>query len=101
MTNTLKQFIIAVYSVVAILVVANLVVTNTLATQGVIVDELYTQTQQLQEKNRLLTYKINTLTNLEVLTTKAQDLGFESTRKVVIIPDSGSVAQLPLSLSHE
>ena len=101
MTKTLKQLIITVYSVAGILVVANLIATNTLATQGVIVDEFYAQTQQLQEENRLLNYQINTLTNLEVLTTKAQYLGFQSTKTVVIIPDSSSVAQLPLSLSYE
>jgi len=101
MTKTIKQLIITVYSLAAILVVANLVATNTLATQGVIVDEFYAQTQQLQEENRLLTYQINSLTNLEVLTTKAQNLGFQSTKKAVIVSDSSSVAQLPLSLSYE
>ena len=101
MTKTLKQLIITVYSVAGILVIANLIATNTLATQGVIVDELYAQTQQLQEENRLLNYQINTLANLEILTTKAQYLGFQSTKTVVIIPDSSSVAQLPLSLSYE
>ena len=101
MNKTLKQLIITVYSIVAILIVANLVATNTLATQGVIVDELYGQTQLLQEENRLLSYQINSLTNLEVLTSKAKDLGFESIKKVVTVSDSSSVAQLPLSLSHE
>ena len=101
MTKTLKQLIITVYSVAGISVIANLIATNTLATQGVIVDELYAQTQQLQEENRLLNYQINTLANLEILTTKAQYLGFQSTKTVVIIPDSSSVAQLPLSLSYE
>lgn len=101
MTKTIKQLIVTVYSLAAILVVANLVATNTLATQGVIVDKLYAQAQQLQEENRLLTYRINSLTNLEALTTKAQALGFQSTKKVVIVSGSSSVAQLPLSLSHE
>ncbi len=101
MTKTLKQLIITVYSIAGILVVANLIATNTLATQGVVVDGLYAQTQQLQEENRLLNYEINTLANLEVLTAKAQHLGFQSTKTVVIIPDSSSVAQLPLSLSYE
>lgn len=101
MNKTLKQLIITVYSIAAILIVANLVATNTLATQGVIVDELYAQTQLLQEENRLLSYQINSLTNLETLTAKAKDLGFESINKVVTISDSSSVAQLPLSLSHE
>jgi len=101
MTKTLKQLIITVYSIAALLVVANLIATNTLATQGIVVDELYAQTQQLQEENRLLSYQINTLTNLEVLTAKAQHLGFQSTKTVVVVPDSSSVAQLPLSLSYE
>lgn len=101
MTKTIKQLIITVYSIAAILVVANLVATNTLATQGVIVDELYAQAQQLQEENRLLTYQINTLTNLEVLTAKAQDLGFQPTKKAIIVSGSSSVAQLPLLLGHE
>jgi len=101
MNKTLKQLIITVYSIVAILVVANLVATNTLATQGVVVDELYAQTQLIQEENRLMSYQINSMNNLEVLTTKAENLGFHSIKKAVIFSDSSSVAQLPLSLSHE
>lgn len=101
MNKNLKQLIITVYSLAAILVVANLVATNTLATQGVVVDQLYSQAQQVQEENRLLNHQINHLSNLESLTTKAKNLGFIPTQKVVMVTDSSSVAQLPLSLSHE
>jgi len=101
MNKKLKQLIITVYSIVAILAVANLVATNTLATQGVIVDQIYAQSQTLQEENRLLSYRINSMTNLQTLTAKAEQLGFRPTNDLVILPDSSSVAQLPLSLSHD
>ncbi len=82
----------AIYVLVALAAIANLIGTNTLATQGIVLDNLMSKTQKLGEINRQMRQEISKSTNLSYIESEAVKLGFKKIKSSLSISAPQAVA---------
>lgn len=81
-----------VYGFVGFLAIANLVGTNALATQGIILDNIMRQTDQITKENQIRSVEIGKISNLSYIESTASKLGFRRVRSNLIISPVEAVA---------
>lgn len=81
-----------VVGLVAVLALANLVGTNALATQGVVLDQILSETEKLNKENQILTVEIGKKANLSYIQSAASDLGFVRVKTNLIISADEALA---------
>lgn len=96
-SNLLNQALVVVYSLIFILAVLNLVGTNALATQGVVLDGIVSQTNDLKKADQLLRVEINKVDNLSYIENAAEQQGFRRINKSLVLstPDAVASALIP------
>lgn len=95
--NLFGVFLWLVYSAVALLAVVNLVGTNALATQGVVLDNISSQTDKISKDNQTLLVEIGKKANLGYIESTAISLGYKRVRSNLIIPANEAVAAVTKS----
>ncbi|MEK7064402.1 MAG: hypothetical protein AAB973_02215 [Patescibacteria group bacterium] len=81
-----------VFGLVAVLALANLIGTNALATQGVVLDYVLSETGKLNKENQILTVEIGKKANLSNIQSAASDLGFVRVKTNLIISGDEALA---------
>ncbi len=69
---------------------------NNLATESVRAEELMEKITALEEKNQILESEVLSYSSLQVVASRAADLGFEKPEEFIMLKDSDSIA-----LKHE
>ncbi len=91
-SNPLNHVLTGVFVPVVLLAIGNIVGTNSLATQGVVLDDILGQTQVLTKENQILAVEIGKINNLSYLEKVALNLGFQRVRSNIIISTPDAVA---------
>ena len=94
----LKTINLGLYSLIAAFVLINLFGTNSLATQGIVVDDLYFKTQELQKQNQELEIEINKLGNLSRIYEIASSQGYQHITQPIALSGSSLVAEKPATI---
>ena len=81
-----------VYGFVGVLAIANLVGTNTLATQGVVLDNILRETEKVTKENQILSVEIGKISNLSYIESTVAKLGFRRVRSNLIVSPVEAVA---------
>lgn len=81
-----------VVGLVAVLALANLIGTNALATQGVVLDQILSETEKLNKETQILTVEIGKKANLSYIQSAASDLGFVRLKTNLIISADEALA---------
>ncbi|MFZ2202576.1 MAG: hypothetical protein WAV56_04255 [Microgenomates group bacterium] len=81
-----------VFGLVGILALANLIGTNALATQGVVLDQILSETEKLNKENQIMTVEIGKKANLSYIQSAASDLGFVRVKTNLIISADEALA---------
>lgn len=79
---------------VCVLGLINLVGTNSLATQGVVLDQIARETDKITKENQLLEQQIGKISNLSYIESTASQLGFVRVKTSLIITGSEAVAAI-------
>ncbi len=91
----LKNSIIAVYSIVGALVIANLIGTNALATQGIELDKIHQQINEIDRSSQEARVAISKATNLEKIQGLARNMGYIHAQQVYHLNAGAVVAYSP------
>lgn len=91
-SNLVGKLTVVVYSLVFILAIVNLVGTNTLATQGVVLDNILRETEKTTKENQILSVEIGKINNLSYIESTAAKLGFRRVRSNLIVSPVEAVA---------
>lgn len=88
--NVLSRLLLIVYSLVVVIALANLIGTNTLATQGVVLDKILSESRRINRENQNLQLEISRTTNLSYIESTAVKLGFKriTTNLTISTPDA-------------
>ncbi len=89
---SLNRLLAVTYVTLAALGLINLIGTNALATQGIVLDKILTQTQAVTKESQDLTIQIGKYTNLSYIESTAKALGFSRVKNSYIITGSEAVA---------
>jgi len=81
-----------VIGLVVVLAIANLIGTNALATQGVILDQILTETEKINKENQIMGVEIGKKANLSYIQSAAAGLGFVRVRSNLIISGDEALA---------
>lgn len=96
----LKNSIIAVYSIVGALVVTNLIGTNALATQGMELDKIHQQINEINKSSQEARVAISKATNLEKIQGLAHTMGYIHTQQVYHLNAGVVVAYSPAPVNE-
>ena len=88
----LNRLLALVFVLVFLLAIGNIVGTNSLATQGVVLDDILSQTQAITKENQIAAVEIGKISNLGYLEKAAARLGFQRVRSNLIITAPEAVA---------
>lgn len=91
-TSPLNHLLTLVFVLVFLLAIGNIVGTNSLATQGVVLDDILSQTQAFTKENQIAAVEIGKINNLGYLEKAAAELGFQRVRSNLIITAPEAVA---------
>lgn len=83
-----------VYGFVLFLALVNLVGTNSLATQGVVLDDILRETEKVTKENKSLIVEIGKISNLSYIESTVAKLGFRRVRSNLIVSPVEAVAAL-------
>ena len=72
----------------------NLIGTNSLATQGVVLDQIARETDKITKENQILEQQIGKISNLSYIESTASQLGFVRVKNSLIITGIEAVAAI-------
>ena len=90
--NLFSRLLFVIYGFAGLLAIVNLIGTNALATQGIILDNIVRQTDQITKENQILAIEIGKISNLSYIESTATKLGFRRVRSNLIISPVEAVA---------
>lgn len=93
-SNLFSRLLFLIFGLAGLLAVANLVGTNALATQGIILDNIMRQTDQITKENQIRSIEIGKISNLSYIESTATKLGFRRVKSNLIISPVEAVAAL-------
>lgn len=91
-SSLLNQALLLVYFLAAVGAVVNLIGTNALATQGIVLDKLTSETQKIAKQNQNLRLEISQSGNLSYIESQAVKRGFKRIKTNLIISSPDAVA---------